>query len=120
MLSSTCLYPPKKGTRVPSLHQRAKNSPTFQQANKKGTNSHNLVQSTNTSPLVETNQVQSTNILTVMLDLGETNLVPVDHRLGFPTSFAVESHWFIPEKVDNILISILTNSDFHIPKGGQN
>ena len=55
-----------------------------------------------------------------MLDLGETNLVPVDHRLGFPTSFAVESHWFIPEKVDNILISILTNFDFHISDGGQN
>ena len=103
------------------MHQRAKNSPAFQQANKKGTNtSNNLVQSTNTSPLVETNQVQSTNILTVMLDLGETNLVPVDHRLGLPTSFAVESHRFIPEKVNNILILILTNSDFHIPDGGQN
>ena len=86
----------------------------------KGTNSHNLVQSTDISLLEETNQVQFTNILTHMSVQRETNLVPVDHRLGLPTSFAVESHRFIPEKVNNMLISILTNFDFHIPDGGQN
>ena len=43
-------------------------------------------------------QVQSTNILTRMSVLGETNLVPVDHRLGFPTRLAVEGDRLIPEK----------------------
>ena len=52
--------------------------------------------------------------------LRETNLVPVDHRLGLPSSFAVESYRFIPEKVDNILILILTNFDFRIPEKGDN
>ena len=51
--------------------------------------------------------------------LRETNLVPVDHGLGLPTSFAVESHRFIPEKVNDISILILTNFDFHIPEGAK-